>query len=80
MSDHVDMTNPSRGAKSTADDGGSTSTTRRTLAEPPGDYRKSSRTANAGDGPMPKVDQQTLDANPMTWITQKFMRKDDDDE
>lgn len=51
---------------------------RRSLTDPPSGMRKwAGGKAVRGDF-QPTIDQQRLDANPMTWLTRKF-RSDDDD-
>lgn len=52
---------------------------RRTLTEPPTGMRKSAsgRTVQAIAG-GPRVDQQALDASPMTWIRNQFKSSDDE--
>jgi hypothetical protein len=50
---------------------------RRVLTEPPTALRKPTG-KNAPNDYAPKVDQQALDANPMTWLTRKFTSEDDE--
>ena len=51
---------------------------RRALTDPPSGLRKwAGGKAVRGDF-QPVIDQQRLDANPMTWLTRKF-RSDDDE-
>lgn len=50
---------------------------RRSLTDPPGGFRRYSQgPVRANSAPV--VDQQRLDANPMTWLTSKFKSNDDD--
>lgn len=51
---------------------------RRALTDPPSGMRKwAGGKAIRGDF-QPIIDQQRLDANPMTWLTRKFTSEDDD--
>lgn len=56
---------------------GDTTPTRRVLTEPPTAFRKPNGKSVPADF-SPKVDQQALDANPMTWLTRKFTSEDDE--
>ncbi|TDR88015.1 hypothetical protein EV668_3880 [Enterovirga rhinocerotis] len=52
---------------------------RRALTDPPSGLRRTTAaTMNRGEF-EPRVDQQALDANPMTWLTRKFRGGDDED-
>lgn len=50
---------------------------RSALAEPPPGYRRPTN-ASVKVNSAPRVDQQALDANPMTWLTRKFKGEDDE--
>lgn len=50
---------------------------RSALAEPPPGYRRPTN-SNVKYNSAPRVDQQALDANPMTWLTRKFKGEDDE--
>lgn len=50
---------------------------RSTLSEPPPGYRRQTNTSLRGDY-APRVDQQALDANPMSWLTRKFKGEADE--
>ncbi len=51
---------------------------RRALTDPPEGIRKWAGGKSVKGDFVPKVDQQALDANPMTWLTRKF--KDDNED
>lgn len=52
---------------------------RKSLAEPPSGFRKSAMgVAINGPRSIPKGDQQSIDANPVSWFTQKFASPDND--
>lgn len=51
---------------------------RRTLAEPPNVFRQSARGGRVEPTNQVRVDQQTIDSNPINWLTRAFKNDDDD--
>ena len=51
--------------------------TRRALTDPPSGMRRPTN-RNVAAASTPTIDQQRLDANPMTWLTRRFKSEDDD--
>ena len=75
----ISPTELARGAKPAEDDNDSAPVARRTLADPPNAYRQASRGGKVTESFSGKVDQQTVDSNPINWLTCKFSRSSDDD-
>ncbi len=69
----------SRGSKPAEEDKDDASATRRTLADPPNSYRQASRGGKIDGSFGARVDQQTVDSNPINWLVSKFNRSSDDD-
>lgn len=66
------------GAKPDDDGQSGNELVRKTLTDPPSGIRRTA-SKNAGDAYSPRVDQQKLDANPMSWITSRFSGNSDDE-
>lgn len=83
MTDRVAVLTPDElraGAKKDDGDGAISEPVRRTLADPPGTYRKAAGTGSTGASSVaPRFDQQQADANPINWLTRKFSRSEDDE-
>ena len=52
---------------------------RQVLTDPPSGMRRSATGGAIKPDFAPRVDQQELDANPMTWLTRKFTSGSDDE-
>lgn len=65
------------GAKVEESDSGPDQGRRRALTDPPSGMRKTAQGGAVKGDFQPTIDQQRLDANPMTWLTRKF-REDDE--
>ena len=52
---------------------------RRTLTDPPTAFRQPARGGQVASTYEARVDQQTLDANPINWLTRKLTGGDDDE-
>lgn len=67
------------GAARDAEQAAAGETQRRVLTDPPSAMRRSATGGKVNPDFEPRVDQQTLDANPMTWLTRKFRSEDEDE-